>query len=207
MIDPDWLQLAVAIIAVAATYVALKTLQVLEKQTDIAKANTHALVSIERAWLRFDGIRVDRLIASDPQCKIPIHIHFKFRNFGHTPAWIIGNAFRFIKLETTEIEKLDYAEQVFSKHPMGMPPRGRTEEISVLLEPPPLLSSQDVADVISKRAFLYFYGYIRYCDKLEMPDAIHESRFCFRMDISVGWGGELLIDQERCGPAGGNEYT
>jgi hypothetical protein len=180
---------------------------------EVAKANTNALINIERAWLVLDGF--------DPKGKdfweishknvyfgnserIPITVRFK--NYGHTPAWLIESAFNLEVSKATDSEfSFEYKEfQKSEGEPIA--PNTDAAPINVEINPRGYLTLGEMIDIGDKKLFLYFYGFVKYKDVFsEQTKETRETSFCYRLHCKPNErsSGSWVY----CGPKGANKNT
>lgn len=188
-------------IGICGIYAAIKTLRAIEKQTDAtviaanaAKDSADALINSERAWILLDRIlpahaNLDRLI---PQGNFPLHMKVSFKNYGRTPAWIVGHGFSFT-LEDKSFRPPDRytgpIENTFGA-PVPPEPQENWEPIPIgLTMRPEKLSKEELQAVIAGEMVLILQGVVIYRDTFsDYIKKLPETSICLRLILRPGDG-------------------
>jgi hypothetical protein len=183
---------------------------------EVAKTNTDALINIERAWLvleafdpkgkEFWEISYENAYKANAE-RTPITVTFK--NYGHTPAWLIESAFN---LEVSKAKESDFSFEYaeFQKSEGGEPIAPDTEglPIDVELKPKGFLSAADMSHIEDGQSFLYFYGFIKYKDVFsEQTKEMRETHFCYQLRCIEQSNKRTSGKWVSCGPGGANKNT
>lgn len=153
----------------------------IKRQADIsqqaaraAERNTEALINIERPWLLVTGVRYDVLPSRATDGQNKSHVHFTFKNFGHSPAWPIalGGTFKAFAKPEDLPQVPEYGETGIESYGIVLPPGGERE----ILDIPHEGSEQEFSAVVAGDLFWFAYGLIRYKD---IFGCIRETRCCY----------------------------
>jgi hypothetical protein len=182
----DWLSIIsttssfiVAIAAIVAGCLAIKTLRAIEKQTkanmiaaEAARDSAQAFKNKERPWLLVSDVE-----AGQPAPPAAIQAGFRVKNHGNSPAWIIqvGGTFKtFRKMDLPAVPTYSTLKD-FEAMGVALAPG---EDISIELNAHENLSGSEdeFYEVCAGNLFWGIYGFVKYRDPF---DQIHELRFCY----------------------------
>lgn len=174
---------ALAIIAVVASCVAIKTLRIMVRQTaaniraaDAALLNAQAVIDSERAWLvpAAEFIKPAVLPAVNLFNSQIETVTIRIENCGPTPAWLTDWFAHVEVLDDTNVGQFTNAGQPEGDFPNARPfPQRRIEEFSCQWE----TNWPEVAAIRSGQKHLYIYGFVEY--RSIAGNKPHISRFCF----------------------------
>jgi hypothetical protein len=165
-----------------------------------AERNTEALINIERPFLIVTGVRYDVLPGTTPdgRSESASHVHFSFKNFGHSPAWTIalGGSFKAFAKTSDLPREPEYGtiEEVDS-YGIVFPPAQEREILNITHEGP----EDEFSTVIAGELFWFAYGFVRYKD---IFGRTHETRFCYASS-----GGRAIRFQPHPAPSAYNQHT
>jgi hypothetical protein len=193
--------LLLAVLAVWAGCIGLRTLDAIRDQAQIAR---DALTQLERPWI----IAIPKgevIFGQEPGERAPsmtVRCEIEFVNSGRSPAWLISGAvcqFRGDRLRDTP----DYtgADVEYSLTPLS--PNDKLPDQSRLF-----VIGEDAGEDSAYRLFLKgslklaIFGYVTYRDAMQKES--HETRFCMILDPPLGRRPCRLIFG---GPEAYNRYT
>lgn len=206
--SPEWILAIVAVITLLI--VGYQSVQ-MRKAAEAALLNAKAVIHAERPFLvipmgeEFSKIENPILITRVPGEYRRSYCNFKIKNFGRSMAKIIEERlalFHGTVPDSTIFDRLSPFLEGYAFPPNEVVPHQAT------FEPDGRITPQELAEIVTRKRFVWLCGYFRYKDTFDRPDAPeYETRFCFRWVYDQTKSTDPSIHRSFWIMAGPSEYN